>query len=308
MSYPYLSDVAKAMTGLDLPLPIPLFGLCVAFAMLMAAAYLRHALGDLYASGQIGPAHVRVKQQDGRVGEALVPPAAIVSDLTLLVMIAGVVGSRIFHILEHTDQFAADPWGMIFTRSGLSIFGGLILGTVLGVLRLRRWRLPIRPFLDAVAPAMMLGYALGRIGCQISGDGDWGSAADMALKPGWLPTWLWAQTYDHNIVGQLIQAPGVYPAPLSETMMGLDCFGLLWAARKHPYAKGWLFSFYLLLAGVERLLIERVRVNPVFDLGVARATQAEIIASALIVLGAVGLALLGRRAPPARPLAHGAPA
>ncbi|MES2742837.1 MAG: prolipoprotein diacylglyceryl transferase [Pseudomonadota bacterium] len=299
MSYPYLSDVVKAVTGQALPLPIPLFGLCVAFAMLMAAAYLRHALGQLYRAGQIGPAHVRIKGEDGVSHAVQVAPSAVVSDLTLVVMIAGVVGSRLFHILEHTEQFSADPWGMIFTRSGLSIFGGLILGTAVGVLSLRRWRLPIRPFLDAVAPAMMLGYALGRIGCQIAGDGDWGGVADMARKPDWLPTWLWAQTYDNNIVGQLIQAPGVYPAPLYETLMGLACFVLLWSVRKHRHAKGWLFSLYLLLAGAERLLIEQVRVNPVFDIGLTRATQAEIIATALIAFGGVGLALLWRRAPPA---------
>ncbi|MFM9916883.1 MAG: prolipoprotein diacylglyceryl transferase family protein, partial [Rhizobacter sp.] len=79
---------------------------------------------------------------------------------------------------------------MLLTRSGFSILGGLMFGIIAGVIYTVRAGLPPRTMSDAVAPAMMLGYAIGRLGCQISGDGDWGIAADPALKPAWLPTWL----------------------------------------------------------------------------------------------------------------------
>jgi phosphatidylglycerol:prolipoprotein diacylglycerol transferase len=286
MSYPYLSDVLKALTGVDLPLPLATFGLFVALAMLAAGECLRRELRRLYAAGRIGAA---------RKGGIDVPPQDVVTDLLVFVLVAGIAGARLFHILEHTAQFMADPLGMIFSRSGLSIFGGLIFGVLAGLVCVRRWRLPVRPLLDAVAPAMMLGYAIGRIGCQVSGDGDWGIAANMALKPAWLPAWAWAQTYQNNIYGEVIAAPGVYPTPMYETLMGLACFALLWALRKHPYRIGWLFSVYLALAGIERLLIEQIRVNPVLDFGVVRLTQAELIASALIVLGLIGIATLSRR-------------
>jgi phosphatidylglycerol:prolipoprotein diacylglycerol transferase len=141
----------------------------------------------------------------------------------------------------------------------------------------------------------MLGYGIGRIGCQVAGDGDWGIAANMAAKPAWLPGWMWAQTYAGNIVGEVIAAPGVYPTPMYETLMALGCFALLWALRKHPFKTGWLFSLYLLLAGAERLLIEQIRVNPVLSLGPVQATQAEMIATALIAAGLFGLAALTRR-------------
>jgi phosphatidylglycerol:prolipoprotein diacylglycerol transferase len=154
---------------------------------------------------------------------------------------------------------------------------------------------------------MMLGYTIGRIGCQVSGDGDWGRVSDMALKPDWLPLWLWAQTYDNNIVGVLIQAPGVYPTPVYETLMSFAAFALLWLIRSHPFKAGWLFSVYLLFAGVERLLIEQVRINPVIDFGVAHATQAELIASLLIVGGLIGIALLSRRGNRVRVAAHATP-
>ncbi|WP_374359875.1 prolipoprotein diacylglyceryl transferase [Pseudoduganella danionis] len=286
MSYPYLSDVIQAATGYALPLPLATFGLFVALGALAAGASFRAELKRFYEAGRIGPAYVNGLSR---------PPQEIVSDFIIIVLIAGVLGARLFHILDHLDQFFADPLGMLLTRSGLSIFGGLIFGTFAGMLCARRWRLPVTPLLDAAAPALMLGYGIGRIGCQISGDGDWGIAANMALKPDWLPSWLWAQTYDNNIYGELIAAPGVYPTPIYETAMALLCFALLWAVRRHPFRIGWLFSLYLLLAGAERLLIEQIRVNPVINLGSLHATQAELIASALIALGLIGLLLKRQR-------------
>lgn len=295
MSYPYLSDLIKALTGRDLPLPFAMFGIFVALAVVVASGCLKAELRRLYALGRIGAAQVREKRADGVAVARAVPPQTVVADMAMIVVVAGIIGARLFHILEHTDQFAADPWGMIFTRSGLSIFGGLIAGTLAGLVCVRRWRLPVRPLLDAAAPAMMIGYAIGRIGCQVSGDGDWGIAANLALKPAWLPTWWWAQAYEHNIYGEVIAAPGVYPTSVYETLMALACFGVLWALRKHPFQAGWLFSVYLVLAGAERLLIEQIRVNPVFDVLGAHATQAELIAVLLIVAGLAGSLLLGRR-------------
>ncbi|MBB6133217.1 phosphatidylglycerol:prolipoprotein diacylglycerol transferase [Massilia aurea] len=296
MAYPYLSDFLKAITGYDIPLPLPMFGICVAFAMLVATAQFQRELGRLYKNGQIGPAMMKSRGSDGLVTLRPVAPQEIVPGFTVAIMVAGIMGSRIFHIFEHIDEFTADPLSMIFTRAGLTIFGGLILGTIVGLLYVKWHKLPLRPLMDAAAPAMMLGYALGRIGCQVSGDGDWGVASNIALKPDFLPTWMWAQTYENNIIGEVIAAPGVYPAPMYETVMGLACFALLWVLRDHRFRKGWLFSLYVLLAGVERMVIEQVRINPMFDIGFATATQAEIISGLLILSGAVGLVLLARPA------------
>ncbi len=300
MAYPYLGDIIKALTGIDLPLPIPVFGLSVVLAMFVAGAFLRRELARLHASGELGYAQLRYRTARGERARRPVAPAGMVSDLTLVTLAAGIVGARVFHILEHTDGFLADPAAMIFTRSGLSIFGGLIFGTLAGLVCVRRWQLPAPAVLDAAAPALMLGYALGRIGCQLSGDGDWGIAADMALKPDWLPAWLWAQTYENNIVGEAIALPGVYPTPLYEAAMCIALFGVLWALRRHGFQKGWLFAVYLVCAGIERLLIEQIRHNPVLDFGVFRCTQAEVIAVLLILCGLAATALLARRQPARR--------
>jgi phosphatidylglycerol:prolipoprotein diacylglycerol transferase len=295
MSFPYLSDFIYWLSGYRLPLPFAMFGIFVAFGVLAAGAGLRRELRRKHASGQIGCAQRPVKQKDGG-GTAAVAPDALVSDFAMVVLLAGVAGARVFHILENLGTFSADPLSMIFSRSGLSVFGGLIVGGLAGFVLLRRWNISVRPFLDAIAPAMMLGYAIGRLGCQVSGDGDWGTAANMALKPAWLPTWLWAQTYDNNIFGEVIAAPGVYPTPIYEALMALACFALLWTIRKHPFQAGWLFSVYLILAGVERFLIEQIRVNAKLGLFGMHLTQAEFIALIFLGAGLVGVAVFGRRA------------
>jgi len=274
LAFPYLSDLVRTLTGFDLPLPVPMFGLTVAAAFLVSLRVAAREIQRLHEAGRITPA-----------------PGGIPGELTVIVALAGFVGARVFHILEHRQEFVADPWSMIFSRSGFSMLGGVVFGVITGAIHVRRRGLPVRAVCDGVAPAAMLGYALGRIGCQISGDGDWGFAADMSLKPGWLPAWLWAQTYDNNIVGVAIPPPGVYPTPVYETLLGLAAFGLLWLARKHPYRTGWLFALYLLLSGTERFFIELIRVNPHLQVFGVAASQAQIVSVVLIVLGMFGLVL-----------------
>jgi len=277
MAFPYLSALVRTLTGLDLPLPVPMFGLTVAAVFLVS---LRVAAQEIQRLHQVG-----------RIGAS---PGGIAGELAVSVALAGFIGARVFHILEHPQEFMAEPWGMIFSRSGFSMLGGVVFGAIAGALHVRRRGLPVRAVCDAVAPAAMLGYALGRIGCQISGDGDWGVAADLSLKPDWLPAWLWAQTYDNNIVGVAIPPPGVYPTPIYETLLGLAAFGLLWMARKHPYRTGWLFALYLVLSGTERFFIEFIRVNPQLQVFGLPASQAQIVSLLLIALGLLGLGVSSR--------------
>ena len=294
MSYPYLHDLVKAATGLSLPLPLPTFGLCVLGAVAASLYVAKLEVRRRHEAGQI-PLATRRMKKDGRSVEVAVPPQDIVVDFGLVTVIAGIIGARIFSMLEVPRDFFADPWHMIFSRQGFNFFGGLVFGVTAGIMYFRRHRLPVLITCDAFAPAMMLGYALGRVGCELSGDGDWGITANMALKPGWLPTWFWAQTYDNNIVGLVIPPPGVYPTPVYETLMGLAVFVILWSLRKLPFHPGWLFSLYLVLCGLERSAIELIRVNTTMSFFGLDVTQAQIIAAALIVLGVIGLAAWSRR-------------
>jgi phosphatidylglycerol:prolipoprotein diacylglycerol transferase len=294
LSFPYLQDLVSAATGINVPLPLPTFGLCVLGAAALAIHVAKLEVRRRHRSGQIGLAVNHVRREGQRI-EVAVPPQDLVVDFGLMITLAGIVGARIFSMLEVPRDFIADPWGLIFSRQGFNFFGGLVFGVVGGVLYFRRHRLPVLSTCDAFAPAMMLGYALGRVGCQLAGDGDWGLPANMALKPHWLPTALWAQTYNHNVIGETLAPPGVYPTPLYEIGMGLLAFAILWRLRKLPMRPGWLFSVYLLLCGLERSAIELIRINPKMSVLGIELTQAQIIAAALIVLGAVGIAVCLRR-------------
>jgi phosphatidylglycerol:prolipoprotein diacylglycerol transferase len=295
MAYPLLSDLIRDLTGTQLPLPVPMFGLLVAAALLTAIWVTESELRRMYAIGRIGPGYRRVKPKGGAITNVPTPPHELVSGLGAVMAFFGVIGARIFHLLEYPSMFKADPWGMIFTRSGFTIYGGLIFGVIAGTIFARRRGIAIAALGDAVAPALMLGYAIGRVGCQVSGDGDWGIPANLSLKPVWLPLWLWAQTYDHNIAGVLIAPPGVYPTPIYETAMALIVFAILWGVRKHPFRAGWLFALFLVMCGVERFLIELIRVNAVITVSRVSATQAEFVSVVLVLAGLTGLILLRER-------------
>ena len=263
MAFPYLTDVLSAL-GLHVNLPVPTFGLLVGIAFFT---------GKWLASIEAR-----------RLMPAL--PPDFMRNVCFTGFLAGIVGARLFHLLEYPREFLAHPLAMLFSRSGFTIFGGLIVGTLAGGYYARRKGAPLALVLDAAAPALMLAYAIGRIGCQISGDGDWGIPVSTA-PPGWLPHWLWAQTYEGNIAGVEILPPGVYPTPVYETLMSLAAFGILWSVRKRVHASGWLFGVYLVLAGIERLLIEHIRVNTTYTILGMQVTQAQLIAVFCIVAGLI---------------------
>ena len=278
MSFPYVTDIVNAIFGTRWHLPLPTFGIIVATAVALATAVA-----------------IRLAKSYEQLGRLPPRTHAVITDMVLVSTLAGIIGARVFDILDNLDRFVADPISLILTRSGLSIYGGLCFGIAAGVIFLKRRSLPVIPMLDAAAPALMLGYGIGRLGCQIAGDGDWGITSNIALKPDWLPTWVWAQTYDGNITGVVIAPPGVYPTPLYEIAMALAIFGVLWLLRLHRNRPGYLFSVYLLLAGFERLLIEKIRINPRYDVFGIHVTQAQSISFLLIIAGLAGvLATLGK--------------
>ena len=240
----------------------------------------------------------------------LLYPHDRIGDITIWAAVSGIVGAKVFAILEDIPSFMADPLGTFFSGSGLAIYGGLI-GGFLGVAwYLRQHKIPFWPIADAVAPALMIAYGIGRLGCHFSGDGDWGVAA--AAQPGWwfLPDWLWSYDYPNNVAqdGVPIEGcefqycrrlqPGVYPTALYETVMAFLIGGFLWLIRKRMPVAGMLFFVYLILNGVERFLIEKIRVNIRYDLFGLNPTQAELIAVLFFLIGAIGLFVLWRKRKP----------
>ena len=153
----------------------------------------------------------------------------------------------------------------------------------------------------------MLAYGVGRIGCQVAGDGDWGIANTKPNPFSWLPDWMWSYTYPHNVneagdpiagcVGKYCNelSTPVYPTPFYEVIMGLLLFALLWSLRKKIKVPGRIFALYLMVNGLERFLIEKIRVNTRLNLFGFQPTQAEVISTLLFLTGLFLWIWLGRK-------------
>lgn len=284
MAYPYLTDVVNDFLGTDFHLPIATFGIFVALAILAAI-------------------HLTIKEvnrliRESKLGLNIDQSSSTITEMAFLSTLAGIVGAKIFDVIEQFDAFLKAPIDAIFSTGGFSIYGGLILGILTGIVYVRHKTIAVLPMLDAVAPALSLGYAIGRLGCQFSGDGDWGKAANMQLKPEWVPDWLWAQTYENNILNIDISSPGVYPTPLYEAFMATIIFAILWQLRKKLAVTGQLFFLYLILSASARWLIEYIRINPLYELFGVHLSQAQIISAGLILISVVGIMIIKIKSKP----------
>jgi phosphatidylglycerol---prolipoprotein diacylglyceryl transferase len=219
-----------------------------------------------------------------------------VGEITILALVFGLLGAKIFDTFENWDSFVKDP-SSILSVSGLTFYGGLICAALAIWLYAKKHKIGFWHLNDAAAPSLMLAYSLGRIGCQISGDGDWG-IANLKAKPfSWLPDWMWAYKYPNNVNEADTPIPGcigkychelkdaAYPTPFYETVVCLILFLILWSLRKKLKVPGTLFALYLMLNGLERFFIEKIRVNTRLNLFGFQPTQAEVIATLLFLTG-----------------------
>jgi phosphatidylglycerol:prolipoprotein diacylglycerol transferase len=240
-----------------------------------------------------------------KVVKELVHPHQIMGSLLMWAAVGGFLGAKVFHNLEYWDDFAKDPIGGLFSFSGLTFYGGLLVGGAAVLYKAKQYGIKWIHMLDIAGPGLMLAYAVGRIGCHLSGDGDWG-IENVAPKPGWLswaPDWVWSFKYPHNVVNEGVPIPGctgnfcnelplpVYPTPFYEVLMGLAIFAFLWSIRHRIKTPGIMVSIYLILNGVERFLIETIRVNSKYHLFGMGFTQAELISSIMIITGIAGIYL-----------------
>ena len=234
--------------------------------------------------------------------EKIVHPFELVGNMTMIAAVSGIIGAKIFHNLENMDAFLADPIGQLISFSGLTFYGGLIAGAVSVIWYANKYKINTKHLIDSAAPGLMLAYGVGRIGCQMSGDGDWG-IDNLAPKPEWmsfLPDWMWSYTFPHNVINAGVPIEGctgnfcmelanpVWPTAFYEVIMSLAIFGILWAMRKHIKVPGALFFIYLAFNGVERFFIEKIRINTEYNI-LGGITQAEIISFSLILTGIIGV-------------------
>ncbi|HEY5462260.1 MAG TPA: prolipoprotein diacylglyceryl transferase family protein [Hanamia sp.] len=289
-----------------------------------------------------------------------------VGDIVIFALVFGIIGAKIFDNLENWDRFISDPIGNLIAPSGLTFYGGLIFAAIAILIYARKKGIGLLYLVDAAAPALMIAYAIGRMGCQTAGDGDWGifnsayisdvpghvvpATPDQFQKklqeystyflngtvmdapgvstmvtdrhetsldkvphksfrgPSFLPTWMFAFTYPHNVNEDGILLPNcegkycralpqpVFPTPFYEITACLLLFLFLWSIRKKITAPGVMFCIYLILNGIERFLIETIRVNTTYSIFGLHPTQAELISAALVITGTIGIFYFKRKA------------
>ena len=291
-----------------------------------------------------------------------------VGDIIILGLVFGIVGAKLFDNLENWDDFIKNPIARLFSASGLTFYGGLILAAIAICWYAVKKGIKVIHLVDSAAPALMLAYAVGRIGCQVAGDGDWGvynsayfvndagvvtqagpgdfekslkknstyflngtvsektaSGLDSTfyvtdrkyesldkvphkafLAPSFLPVWMVAYNYPNNVNKDGVKVAGcegehcralplpVFPTPFYETIMCTLLFIVLWSIRKRIKSPGIMFGIYLILNGLERFIIELIRVNNTYTIFGLHPTQAEIISLSLVLIG-VGLIIYARQ-------------
>ena len=232
------------------PITLPTFGLMVATGLLVASYVLQ---ADFRRRG-------------------------IHADAFLIIGIAGlagIVGARLYHVLETPAEFFANPWPFLISRFGFAWFGGLLGGFAALLILSWRERIPTLTFLDACSPAACAGYAIGRIGCLLSGDGDYG-----------IPTELpWGMSFPNGVVPTTER---VHPTPLYEFFIWMLIAYVLWRlgalVLQLKKSAGLIFCGYLVLTGIARFLIEIIRINPRSILGMSNAQAASVASAALGII------------------------
>ncbi len=279
-----------------------------------------------------------------------------VGDIIIIGLIFGILGAKLFDNFEHWDEFMKDPVGKLFSVSGLTFYGGLILASIAICFYGYKKGIKLSHLVDSAAACLMIAYAVGRIGCQVSGDGDWGipnsayksdAMGNLSIaSPGdfektlqthstyflegkvtdtatgkktyvtdrtypsldqvphksikgvsYLPKWLFAYSYPQNVNNDGIPMPAVkeehysvlptpvFPTPLYETIVCSLLFLFLWSIRRKIKTPFVMFGIYLILNGIERFVIENVRVNIQYSVGASSLSQAQQIALMLIAAG-----------------------
>ena|SRR6516165_9568283 len=204
----------------------------------------------------------------------------LASTIVFAAAVGGLLGARILFIIEEWNNFLAAPMNYILTGAGFTWYGGFLGGVIAVSWVMKKNNIPWLVGADIAGPALALAYGVGRIGCHVAGDGDWGKVTDVP----------WGVAYTRAIVGWadpntgIPYPPGVrvHPTPIYEFIAGVVVFGILWSLRKRDYAPGTIAWLYLILSGFARFIVELWRINPPLALGLSEAQWFSVV---LMILG-----------------------
>lgn len=243
------------------PLTIPTFGLMVATGLL-AAAYVLQADFDRRRESFLNNGYLKEGKETSHHDEGFL--------IIGIAGIAGLVGAKLYHVFQDPPSWRTE----LFSRYGFAWFGGFLGGFVALVFLARHYRIPALEFMDLCSPAAAVGYAIGRIGCLLSGDGDYGVATKLP----------WGMSFPNGIVPTTER---VHPTPIYEFLIWTLIAVILWQIGKKTLgggAAGRVFSSYLILTGIARFLIEFIRINPRSFFGMSNAQAASLVSILLGIL------------------------
>lgn len=226
-------------------------------------------------------------------------PKDLAGNITLVALIAGVVGAKLLYVLEHWQSFLASP-SLMFSAGGLSYFGGFLLATAAIWWYAGRKKLAFLTVADATVPGLMIGYGVARLGCHFAGDGDYGFPTTLPwgtdYSGGTMPPSEAFRNFPEitsQFAGGIVPNDTLcHPTPVYELILCTMFFAVMWHFRTRISVKGGMFMLYLVLAGLERFLIEFLRINPRVFAGL---TQYQLLAAGLVVAGIVGWWILSRK-------------
>ena len=203
----------------------------------------------------------------------------LASTMIFAAAVGGLAGARLLFLFEEWEAFVRSPWDFIFSGAGFTWYGGMMGGALAVTWVIGRHGIPWLQAADISAPALAIAYGIGRIGCHVAGDGDWGTVTDVP----------WAVAYTKAIIGWvhpytgLPYPPGVkvHPTPIYEFIQSVIILAILWPLRKKGFPNGTIFWLYLILSGLARFVVEFWRVNPAVGLGMTEAQWFSIVLMAL---------------------------
>jgi phosphatidylglycerol:prolipoprotein diacylglycerol transferase len=241
--------------------------------------------------------------------------------ITILAVVFGIAGAKILFLIEEWDAFLQDPFGMAFSPGGLTWYGGFILAMIAVFIYIRSKKVSFLKVWDCLGVALILAYGVGRVGCHLAGDGDYGTpttlpwgtiyaqgtAKPVSMLRGYFEAHPEEREFWHydslkvitagtdrlgHRVSRFDEVTPLHPTPIYELLLGVAGFLLLWKLRTRPYPDGKLFMIYLMLASLFRFSIEFLRLNPRVLIGLS---EAQLFSVALFFVGFLGMVYLDRR-------------
>jgi phosphatidylglycerol:prolipoprotein diacylglycerol transferase len=224
----------------------------------------------------------------------------LAAGITTLAVLFGIVGAKLLFLIENWSEFVQRPLAMAFSGGGLTWYGGLVVAIIAVYLYLKAKKAPLLKVWDAIGLGLMIAYGVGRIGCHLSGDGDygfptnlpWGTNYEKGLYPPSRAFESFPEITSQYPGGVVPDSTPLHPTPVYELLLSIVGFLILWRLRKRGFPDGTLFMFYLMLASVFRFGIEFLRLNPRVLVGLS---EAQFISSIVFFIGLFGVIYLQRK-------------